>query len=244
MRDIDENLWTCVRQRAGPLTKEVRYRRPQIRASDLPSVRSEKNEILRGIRNSCFRRTPRDRLELMFGLMGWNTTAYVLTYPDSSLPEAFTDVRQDWRSFAKALRRIHGGAFDYVYVIEGLHGGKRWHIHCFLRDRDFGLDDVRRCWPGGIVLDPEPLLQNNMDTFYRTAKYLTKERRDGVRIPHSVRTCVAAPSLYRQLQPPERFKAKSSRIFIPKDAPNPWTDSKKRSYGAYFYASYIRTKDK
>lgn len=240
MRDIEEKLWTCVRQRAGPLTKEVRYRRPQIRASDLPSVRREKNEIVRAIRDSCFRRTPADRLELMLALMGWQATTYVLTFSDETLPADFAGVRKVWARFASDLRRAHGGAFDYVYVIEGLHGGRRWHIHCVLRDEDFGLEDVRRWWGGGLVLDPEPLMQHPGDKFRRTAEYFTKERRDGERIPKGKRTWVAAPSLYRKLPAPEKSRVKSGRIRVPGDVGWQWRRDSENAFGAFAYRVWIR----
>jgi hypothetical protein len=239
VRGIETKEWTCVRQRAGPLVKEVRYRRPQLRPGDLPGVRREKNEIVRAIRNSCFRRTPADRLELMLALMGWRATTYVLTFSDETLPDSFAGVRACWARFAKDMRRARGGAFDYVYVIEGLHGGKRWHIHCVLRDGDFTEADVRRWWSGGLVLDPEPLMQGPGDKFRRTAEYFTKERRDGVKIPAGKRTWVAAPSLYRALPPPEKKRVKSGTIRLPRGAL--WNESGTRSnaFGDFRYRKWI-----
>jgi len=228
-----------VRQRAGPLTKEVRYRRPQLRPGDLPGVRREKNEIVRAIRDSCFRRTPQDRLELMLALMGWEATVYVLTFSDEQLPETFAGVRSFWGRFTRDLRREHGGAFDYVYVIEGLHGGKRWHIHCVLRDRDFSGDDVVRWWAGGLVLDPEPLLQWPGDSFRRTAAYFTKERRDGERLPAGKRLWVASPSLYRQLPAPERRRVKSGDIRAPAGAVRHIDQRRSNPYGDFRYKTWI-----
>jgi len=231
--------WTCVRQRAGPLVKEVRYRRPALSRADLPSVRREKNKIVRAIRDSCFRRTPADRLELMLALMGWKATTYVLTFSDQTLPETFAGVRAFWSRFAKALRRIHGGAFDYVYVIEGLHGGKRWHIHAVLRDADFSRADVERWWGGGLVLDPEPLLQGPEDSFRRTAEYFTKERRDGVKIPAGKRTWVAAPSLYRQLPAPVKRRVRSGVIRVPRGIGWSARGNAENAFGAFAYREWI-----
>ena len=105
MRGIETKEWTCVRQRAGPLVKECRYRRPQLRPGDLPGVRREKNEIVWAIKNSCFRRTPADRLELMLALMGRKASTYELTYAPEFLPDDFKGVRRDWRNFLRATRR-------------------------------------------------------------------------------------------------------------------------------------------
>lgn len=228
-----------MRQRAGPLVKEVRYRRPQLRPGDLPGVRREKNEIVRAIRDSCFRRTPADRLELMLALMGWQATTYVLTFSDEQLPETFDQVRAFWARFCKDLRRQHGGAFDYVYVIEGLHGGRRWHIHCVLRDRDFNEAQVRRWWGGGLVLDPEPLLQSREDHFRRTAEYFTKERRDGEKLPAGRRLWVAAPSLYAQLEPPVRRRVKSGAIRTPRQAVEHGRGEKSNPFGDFRYRKWI-----
>ena len=36
-------IWTCVRQRAGPLVKECRAIRPRLSSNDTPYERTEKN---------------------------------------------------------------------------------------------------------------------------------------------------------------------------------------------------------
>ena len=45
-------IWTCVRQRAGPLVKECRAIRPRLSSNDTPYERTEKNKILRPPRDS------------------------------------------------------------------------------------------------------------------------------------------------------------------------------------------------
>ena len=82
-------LGTCIRQLAGPLVKECRYRRPMLAKGDLPSVRREKNEIQNLIRNSSFRRTPVDRLELMLALM------LQYTLPAPFIIPLFVDMGED-----------------------------------------------------------------------------------------------------------------------------------------------------
>lgn len=87
-----EAAWICVRQRAGPLVKECRYRRPTPSRYDPPSVKGEKNKILRLVRDSSFRRTPVDRLELMLALFGWRASVYCLTFDEDHLPDSFQEV--------------------------------------------------------------------------------------------------------------------------------------------------------
>lgn len=237
---MEEKRWVCVRQRAGPLTKEVRYIRPAVRVSDLPSVRKEKNRIVRLIRDSCFRRTSTDRLELMLALMGWDATVYVLTFSEDQLPETFNAVRRRWAQFIRCLRKQRGEAMDYIYVIEGLHGDKRWHIHAVFRDADVSLKDVERWWSGGIVMDPEPLLQGPWDKPRRTAEYFTKERRDGVRFPKGVRQWVAAPSLYRQLDPPEKKQVRTGAIRMPQGTRELFNKTEINAFGAFHYRIWLK----
>lgn len=231
-----------MRQRAGPLTKELRYIRPQLRPGDLPSVRVEKNEIIRDIRDRSFRRTPKDRLELMLALMGWGCSIYTLTFADETLPATFGETRGVWRNYKKGLSRRHGGAFPYVYVIEGLHGDHRWHVHAVLRDADFDEADVLRHWGGGNIEDVQPLLDDVHKTFRQRAGYFIKERRDGLVIPKGVKQWVASPMLYNGLPPPVKKLVRSGSIRSPSPA-DLWAmtgDQKNNAYGAYRYKTWIK----
>lgn len=233
-----ETQWIRVRQRAGPLVKECRYQRPILRPGDIPSVRREKNRILEQVKRSCFRRTPVDRLELMLALFGWRASVYCLTFDPDHLPNSFRDVRQVWRSFLRGLRRWRKAPFDYVYVIEGLHGDHRYHIHLVLRDEDFSPAEVRFLWPGGLV-DDEPLLLSSTDSFRRTARYFCKERSDGIILPIGVRTWVASQSLYQKLPSTEKSTVLSGDISIPSNVK--WSESSciKNPFGEYRYTAYI-----
>lgn len=231
--------WVRIRQEAGPLVKECRYRRPTLSKADIPSVRQEKNAIMAMLRNSSFRRTPADRLELMLALFGTAGHVYCLTFEEMFLPESFRDVRLVWRNFLNAMRRYRARPFDYVYVIEGKHGDHRYHIHMVLRCDDFTLSDIRYLWPGGHV-DDEPLLLSPRDNYRRTAKYFTKERTDGVTLPIGARTWVASRSLYDQLPPPQKAEAKTGRIAIPSNCRVLEKESKVNPFGEYHYASYMR----
>lgn len=236
---MTKDSWILIRQKAGPLVKEVRYQRPTLSKGDLPSVRREKDEILRQIRNSSFRRTPVDRLELMLALFGYAGQVYCLTFEDQFLPPDFEGVRRVWRNFLNAMRRYKGQAFDYVYVIEGKHGDHRYHIHLVLRGQDFTSAEVRYLWPGGHV-DHAPLLLERQDDFRRTAKYFTKEKTDGLTRPIGSRTWVASRGLYQQLPPMEKSATKSGQIRIPSNCRRLRQESKSNPFGQYNYASYLK----
>ena len=236
-----EEAWICVRQRAGPLVKECRYRRPTPSRYDPPSVQGEKNKILRLVRDSSFRRTPVDRLELMLALFGWRASVYCLTFDEDHLPDSFQEVRRIWRNFLGAMRRWRKQAFDYIYVIEGKHGDHRYHIHLVLRDWDFAPAEVRFLWPGGHV-DDQPLLLSQDDSFRRTARYFCKERTDGVVLPVGARTWVASRSLYRQLPEPEKAWVKRGDIRVPPGVGWQEEAAARNPFGAYRYAAYIRAK--
>ena len=239
MRGIETKEWTCVRQRAGPLVKECRYRRPRLMKGDLPGVRREKNQIVGLIRDSSFRRTPVDRLELMLALMGRRASTYELTYAPEFLPDDFKGVRRDWRNFLRALKRWRGEAFDYVYCIEGRHGDHRHHIHLVLRDRDFSPAEVGYLWPGGGERTGAPLLAGPQDSFRRMARYLTKERTDGVTVPIGARTWVASRSLYAKLPEPERWRCGSGEIELPDGAVKTGENRLWNPFGEWRYLEYI-----
>ena len=235
---MHEQTWICIRQRAGPLVKECRYRRPTLSKADLPNVRREKNEILHLLRNSSFRRTPVDRLELMLALFGYHGRVYCLTFEEDHLPPDFQSVRRIWRNLLNAMKRWHKNQFDYIYAIEGKHGDHRYHIHLVLRDEDFMPAEVRLLWPGGHV-EHEQLLLSKADNYRRTARYLTKERTDGVVLPIGSRTWVASRSLYAKLPPPQKLPVKSGRISIPSACRRLGQEAKSNPFGEYRYAAYM-----
>lgn len=232
---MTKNHWISIRQRAGPLVKEVRYQRPTLSKGDLPSVRREKNEIIRSIWNLPFRRTPEDRLELMLALFGFEGMSYRLSFNAMSTPGSFQDVRRVWRNFLNAMKRHLKRSFDYVYVIEGRHGDHRYHIHLVVRYSDFTPDDMTLLWPGGEVYHV-PLLLSPDDTYLRTARYFTKERTDGVVLPIGCRTWVASRSLYKKLPPPEKTMVTSGDIQIEKKYKVLKQESKANPFGEYRYA--------
>jgi hypothetical protein len=228
--------WYCVRQRAGPLVKECRAIRPRLSKYDTPFERTEKNKILLPGRDSSVRRSNVDRLELLLALFGYEGRFYTLTFEEE--PARFQDCRKLWKAYLRVLKDHRGGNFDYVYLIEGRHGDRRYHLHMVLRDSDFAKETVRALWPYGSV-DDEPLLLHDLDTYRRTAKYMCKEANDGVRLPVGARTWVASMSLSGKLPPPERFRSDSGVIRVPGDVKVSGKFQTQNAFGQYHYAWYI-----
>lgn len=228
----------CIRQEAGPLVKECRYIRPHFYLDDTETVRTEKNKILKNAGCKCFKRSPVDRLELLLALFGWRASFYTLTFSDGCLPGNFRGVQAMWKAFLKSMKRWRKGPFDYVYCIEGKHGDHRYHIHLVLRDEDFSPAEVRFLWPGGFV-DDVPLIMGEDDSFRRIAKYMCKERRDGISLPVGSRMWVASRSLYQSLPKQRRWISDTDAISIPVDAAWAEEETVRNPYGLYHYAAYI-----
>lgn len=243
---MNDPLWYCTRQRAGPLVKECRAIRPRLSADDTPYERAQKNKILRPPRDSSVCRSRVDRLELRLALYGFEGTVYCMTFDDEHLPQKFDGVRKAWYSYLRRLklwRESMGKSkeFDYVYLIEGRHGDHRYHIHLVLRDSDFSIAEVRYLWKFGWV-DDEPLLRHKRDTYRRTAVYFNKEASDGIVIPLDKKLWVASRSLVRKLPEPEYFESSTGAIRIPPDALCHGRYQTQNEFGRYAYAWYIKPK--
>lgn len=235
----DKQSWYCVRQRAGPLTKECRAIRPRLSADDTAWDRTEKNKILRPPGDSSVCRNRVDRLELRLALFGSEGRVYCLTFDPEHDPATFPDARKSWRSFLRRLKLQAGHPIDYVYLIEGRHGDHRYHVHLVLRTSDFSDIEVAACWRFGRVLQPEPLLCGPRDTYRRTARYFNKEATDGIIIPISARQWVASPSLNRQLPPIELFVSDSGWIPMPVVVRASGVYTTANTFGQYRYAWFI-----
>ena len=240
----NDPIWYCVRQRAGPLVKECRALRPRLSAADTLYERAEKNKILRPPRDSSVCRTRVDRLELRLALFGFEGSVYSLTFDPEHLPATFAEVRNIWRRYLYQMRKFRNDRpFDYVYLIEGKHGDHRYHIHLVVRDSDFPPAAVRFLWKYGDDVDDEPLLRGPYDSYRRTAKYFNKEATDGITIPISARTWVASRSLKAKLPPPEIWRDRSGCIEIPDSVRVSARHSVENSFGSYYYAWYIQSKN-
>ena len=95
---MEEKIWHCVRQRAGPLVKECRALRPHLSRMDTPEDRKDKQQIIRS-QHSAVCRSQTDRLELRLALYGYRGSHYTLTFDSASLPSSFAGVRQALRAF-------------------------------------------------------------------------------------------------------------------------------------------------
>lgn len=232
-----EQPWFCVRQRAGPLTKECRAIRPRLSREDSRTDRREKNEIIRSP-HSAVCRTQADRLELRLALFGFEGSHHTLTYDPEHLPRDFRGVRASLRAFMGRARRWNDGElFDWIYCIEGLHGDHRYHIHMVLRDSDFPPAVVRHLWTGGEAWDEPVLLKTG--GYRRLAEYFNKERTDGIVIPIGRHPWSCSRSLSRQLPLPERWRDSSGAIEIPDQVCWARRGQLENAWGAYNYASYI-----
>lgn len=98
----------------------------------------------------------------------WNTTDY-------------KRLRQYWQGFMARVRmmRKRRGAVPlrYIYVMEGLHGDKRLHIHCLLSAAELdgeGWAEIRKSW---IYGDVSETVIENWEHRNHVGRYLSKEPR-------------------------------------------------------------------
>lgn len=231
--------WICTRQRAGPLVKESRALRPRLGKSDSPSVRAEKNEILRPNKGSPVCHDRVDRLELRLALFGREGWFYTLTFDDEHLPPSFKETRKAWYRFLARVKKRLGGAFDYIYCIEGKHGDHRYHVHMVVRGTELPPSVVEAVWRQGFVRS-RPLLSSLRDTYRDTAVYMCKERTDGVVTPIGAKIWACSKSLAAKLPPPERWECSGGEIWIPEDVLRSNSRRIKNDWGVYNYAWYIK----
>ena len=193
----------CVRQRAGNLVKEYRGTMPpRYASSDTDEDRRAKAD-LKAQRRTVLNRDSTDRLELMIALMGKYATHYILEFDDEHLPERFADVRKALRAFLRRVERYRGkGGLDYIPAIEGLHGAHRYHIHLVADYRQLSPAEVRFLWQCGEVTDWPVFKRHGKALGYRyLARYLTKERSDGIIIPVGRHPWSCSRSLRAKLPP-------------------------------------------
>lgn len=234
---MPDNIWYCVRQRAGPLIKECRALRPRLSQNDTYEDQKAKNEIKK-LQHSAVCRTQEDRLELRLALFGYTGVHYTLTYDSLHLPRDFAGVRKTLRSFMGRAKRFNDETpLDWIYCIEGLHGDHRYHIHTVLRDEEFPPAVVRYLWKYGNV-DDEPVLMKD-GGYRRLAEYFNKERSDGFWIPIGRHPWSCSRSLGQKLPPPERWKDDSGCIEIPDNVIWARRGDCVNDFGAYYYGSYI-----
>lgn len=235
------DLYYCVRQRAGCLVKEYRGASlPRYSPTDTDEDRREK-AVLKAQRRTVFSRHSTDRLELMLALLGKHATHYVLEFDDEHLPQRFADVRKALRAFLRRTERFRGGEpLDWIAVIEGLHGAHRYHIHFVTDYYQLSPAEVQFLWGCGEVTDWPVFKRRGKVCGYRyLARYLTKERSDGIAIPVGRHPWSCSRSLRAKLPPPEIWYDTSDEIAIPADALLQRPRSACGRFGGYRAASWI-----
>lgn len=231
----------CVRQQAGRLVKEYRGTiPPRYSATDTDEDRRDKTELKRQ-RRTVLNRDSTDRLELMIALMGDQATHYILEFDDEHLPRSFADVRKALRSFLRRVERFRGtNQLDYIPAIEGKHGDHRYHIHLVADFRQLPAAVVQHLWTGGEVTD-WPVFRRHGKTlgFRYLAKYLVKERSDGIIIPIGRHPWSCSRCLRAKLPPPKVWLDDSDAIEIPDGALLPNRRSGCNRFGSYNVATWI-----
>lgn len=254
---MPEAVWSCSRQRAGPLVKECRALRPRYRPSDTAQDRRAKTE-LKKYQRCAVNRKQVDRLEIRLALLGPRGTHYTMTYDNEHLPEDFAGARRSLRAFTARVSRARGGApWPSCYAIEGLHGDHRIHIHYCAPYEILSPAEVAYYWRNGDV-DDEPILRTRRyqdpqtgawvevsdGGYRRLAEYLNKERPDGFFIPIGRHPWGCSRCLNAMVTPPEVWMDTSNRIEIPSDAIWARRSGMENDFGAYYFGSWIEGREK
>lgn len=214
---MDENGYVIVRQQAGPFVKAYATDRRAF-------VKWNRGRSPGEARKRCgpaMCRTSLDKLEVRLALFGYDGVFYSLTFTPEHTPKNYKETKQRWEAFLKKLKRWRSEQdgyekrerateVDYVYRIERLHGN--WHLHCFLRDRDFPPAVVRWLWDWGEA-DDEPWTYKRVHSeggYRGLAIYFTKEVPEVGRHPWG-----ASKSLARQIPKPTISFSKSGQIRTP-----------------------------
>ena len=139
------------------------------------------------------------------------------------------------------MERYRGkGGLDYIPAIEGLHGAHRYHIHLVADYRQLSPAEVRFLWQCGEVTDWPVFKRQGKALGYRyLARYLTKERSDGIIIPVGRHPWSCSRSLRAKLPPPEVWLDEIDAITIPFDAMLPRVRTGGSQFGSYRVASWI-----
>lgn len=206
----------CSRQRAGPLVINAAALRPRF----LPEGQAPRTPQ-RYLRTAC-NRLAADRVEARLALIGWGATEYVLTFADEWLPKKYRGVQNSFALFRKQVGRWRAKCgkppdWDWLAVIEGKHGDHRWHLHFICDYAEMTQPELQHVWKYGGVEDERPVLLDR-DGFWRLARYITKETRDGWIIPIGAQEFTTSRALRGKVPPPETWTADSRRFTPPRDA--------------------------
>lgn len=118
------------------------------------------------------------RLEFLlyanFSPQDWFVT---LTYDDDHLPPNYEAARKNAPAFLRRVRearRSRGQPYDYIYVMEGLHGDHRVHHHLVIKACRGGERELCEAWRCGGV-DVRTI--SDFGGYRKLARYLSKEPR-------------------------------------------------------------------
>lgn len=110
----------------------------------------------------------------------------VFTLSDAFLTQDYRVLKKYWQLFLNRIRKARAargaGQLRYIYVMEGLHGDHRPHIHALLKAADLDADgwaEIRKHWFYGSV---EETAIANWEHRYEIGRYLSKEPRKHGRI--------------------------------------------------------------
>lgn len=145
---------------------------------DGPKDKAKKAEWRKEANKKLSLRLCREKLEQRitcnFGPGDWHIT---LTMGDWCYSADFRRLRSYWRLFIRNLSadRAKRGLPKpvYIYVMEGIHGDKRLHMHVLLKAEEGDVEAVTRLWTayGAALLEPLATFEHRDNL----AGYLSKE---------------------------------------------------------------------
>ena len=237
---MENDGYVIVRQQAGPFVKAY--------ATDRKAFVKWNRGCSPGeARRRCgpaMCRTSLDKLEVRLALFGYDGVFYSLTFAPENSPHSFKETKAKWDYFLKKKlrpwlaeqRKIEGPIdIDYVCRIEHLHD--HWHLHCFLRDRDFPPAVVRWLWDYGEADDrPWDYKRVHAEGGYRgLAQYFIKEVPEVGRHPWSTNRGLA-----KQIPPPTISFSRSGQIRTPKGSVLlPVSEPGKTPWGIFQHCRYL-----
>lgn len=208
--------------------------------SDSPKARAEKQKFSSEARQRLNDRTSWEKLKMMLAANFSGTDLVVtLTYDDAHLPKSRADARACLKRFFALLRterKAAGMPMLYIYNIEHLHSGGRFHHHLVINGTGADYDMIRRLWEYGSDLNFEKLDDYGYEEL---AKYLTKEAREYGRQYVGDRTWVCSRNLKKPEVQPAEWVSPDIRLEPPANAYVLRRESKVNEWGRFEYLEYL-----
>lgn len=145
---------------------------------DSPQAKKQKQEWRKEAWQKINFRNCREKLEdrifCNFRTDDWHV--YFSLAPEYNTTD-YKTLRNYWRRALqrlRAARKARGApAPVYIYVLEGLHGDRRYHVHALIQATEGNdIEELHSCWPYGLV-EPTPI--ENFEHKDHLSQYLTKE---------------------------------------------------------------------